>query len=366
MKSIFKSFFLSLSFLFLSISTVNAQPNQKITPTPSPKAVLPEMISGQKVTINTPVNRDLFTAGSQVSLEATVSGDVYVAGGEVDIKNTINENLIVAGGKVNISGTVNKNLIVAGGQINLEPSAVINGYVLGASNLANISGKINGPVKFAGNTINVSNNSVINGDLEIYSRQSNIDPSSQISGEKRISHVDLPEQSQQPKIRNAVQNLFSAASFFYFLAQLLVLFLIIRIFGKNLSSAISNVIKKPLPVLGQGLVGLIIIPFVVILLMVTIIGIPLGVITGIGYGLSLYFASIIGAIFIGQWFFERKWVINQNLYIQAFIGYIVLFAIGFIPVVGPIFKFIAFLLGLGLIFQWEKSWFNQPKAKAIQ
>jgi hypothetical protein len=363
MISKIKTFALCLFLSLIFVSPINAQA-KKSTPSPTPsKALLPQMVAEENVIINSPVNSDLFVAGSKISLEATASGNVYVAGGEVDIKNTINEDLIVAGGVVNISGTIGKNLIIAGGQVNIDPSANIGGYVLGGANQAKISGKINGPVRFGANNFNLTNTASVNGDLEVYSKENSIDSAAKVTGEKRVTKIETPENQTGLNFRDLSQKAFSALSFFAFISQLLVLFLIIRIFGEKLVPAISEALAHPFSYLGHGLIALVIIPILVILLLVTVVGVPLAIIITVIYLLSTYLATLLSAVFIGNWLFNKKWINSTNLYLQSFIGYFILFIIGFIPFLGPVVKFLAFLLGLGIIFQWQRSLLSAAKTK---
>jgi cytoskeletal protein CcmA (bactofilin family) len=348
-KKTIKAFLLVLfAFILFPIPSLAQTP----TATPSGTAILPEMKAGQDVTINTPVNTDLFAAGRRVTIDTTVNGDVYVAGGQVNIKGTVNQNLVVAGGEVTVSGVVNKNLIIAGGQVIIDKTATISGYILGAGDQLNYSGQSFGPARFAGNNIQINNGSTIGGDLEIYSNSSSIDPGARVVGARRIS---APPQSSQPARRPSFANNFSAFTFIFFLAQLLVLFLLLRLVGENIKKFIEPTISSPLSSLGWGLVSLIIIPFVILLLFVTVIGIPLGALTLVFYILGLYFATLVFSIILGYWLYKRHWIANESIYLHAFIGYLILTVISFIPFVGPIVRFLAFLIGLGAIFQWERN-----------
>ncbi len=332
-----------------------------LTPTPTPtisKPVLPQMSAGKVTNITSPVDRDLFAAGSQVSVDTTVSGDAYVAGSEVNIKGRLNGNLIVAGGTVTISGTVSKNLIIAGGQVIIDKSAVINGYVLGAGNELTVSGTVNGPARFAGNSFSLTNTAQIAGDLEVYSESSNIDPAAKILGEKRITQAPQP-QAQARNIPSRVGSEFSAFNLFLFLSQILVLIVLIRILAPFIFTLVDSTLKSPLAALGWGLIRLIILPFLALILLITIIGIPLGILTIFFYGLGLYLSVLISGMAVGRWLFQRKWINNENFYLQSIVGYLIIFILGWIPFVGPIIKFVALLFGLGLIFQWEKSLFSK-------
>lgn len=358
---IFSSAFILL-ILFLFIFSKNSL---AITPTPTPsvvKAVLPQITAGETTIINTPVDRDLFVAGRQVDINTNVSGDAYIAGGQVNIKGQVNGNLIIAGGNVTVSGIVKRNLIIAGGQVNVEKSAIIDGYILGAGNELIVSGTVNGPARFASNSFVISNTAQIIGDLEVYANDSNIDPGAKILGQKRISQPPQSEVQPRPNLSNRLGDQFSAFNLFLFLAQILVLIVLIRILIPHLLNFIDPLLNSPLNMLGWGLIRLVVLPFLAIILFLTIIGIPLGVLTIFIYGLGLYLSTLISGVALGRWLFQKKWINNENLYLQSVVGYLIIFIIGWIPFIGIIIKFIALLFGLGIIFQWEKSLFNKKTA----
>jgi hypothetical protein len=106
-----------------------------------------------------------------------------------------------------------------------------------------------------------------------------------------------------------------------------------------------------------GLLGLVVFPVAAVLLMVTIVGAPLGL--GVLFGLwplLAYVGYLVAGIWIGEWLLTRFQApqARERPYLAAVIGLVLLQLTGLIPVVG-IVSAIASLLGFGavLVVAWR-------------
>jgi hypothetical protein len=78
---------------------------------------------GEQVTIDHPVNGDVYVAGQNVMINARVRGDLVVAGGTVTINDTVTMDVLVGGGTVTINGHVGDDVRCAGGNIVVKGSS---------------------------------------------------------------------------------------------------------------------------------------------------------------------------------------------------------------------------------------------------
>jgi hypothetical protein len=112
--------------------------------------------------------------------------------------------------------------------------------------------------------------------------------------------------------------------------------------------SIKSIITKPFI---SGLIGfatLVVAPFVFIILMITIIGIPLAFFGIAFYVMSLISASIYFSGTIGKLFFEKVLKDSKtNIYWQVIVGVALVGIISLIPMLGGLFIFVGFCLGLG-------------------
>jgi hypothetical protein len=100
-----------------------------------------KMLSGDQVSIDSPIDDDVFAAGDTVtinapvagvvisggdiSINAPVNGDVFVAGGKIVVNSDIEGKIVAAGGDIDLRGDA-KNAVIAGGNINIHATSVIS------------------------------------------------------------------------------------------------------------------------------------------------------------------------------------------------------------------------------------------------
>ena len=90
------------------------------------------------------------------------------------------------------------------------------------------------------------------------------------------------------------------------------------------------------------------VPIISILLMVSIICLPLGMIALLLYGIIIYLSSIISSVYFGKLIGSRCLKLD-NIYLQILIGIIITTLIKLIPMIGGLYSFIIVILGFGLI-----------------
>ena len=109
--------------------------------------------------------------------------------------------------------------------------------------------------------------------------------------------------------------------------------------------------REPLPVFLVGLAGLIVLPTVAVLLMISILGAPLGLgILFVAWPFVAFVGFLVAGIWVGDWILARldPGKVRERPYLASVVGLIVLQVVGLIPVVGLISAF-ASLLGFGAV-----------------
>jgi cytoskeletal protein CcmA (bactofilin family) len=143
-----------------------------------------QVISGNQISIQEPIQDEVVIFGETVYIEAPVrgaivfanniyvnapiEGDLFAAGGQVTVNADISGKIVAAGNMIDLSGK-STNAILAANNIYFDPTSVIvkDAYVAGGTvnNEGNISGKL------VAMTDHLQNNGTI-GDLEITSQNS--------------------------------------------------------------------------------------------------------------------------------------------------------------------------------------------------
>ena len=145
---------------------------------------------------------------------------------------------------------------------------------------------------------------------------------------------------------------------------LIVGFLMLR-FLPNLTLDISNKLsEKPWKSLGIGFLALFFTPFIVFIVMITIVGIPIGLSLLFVYFLKLYLSKIYFSFWLGRVLFGKE--VAKKSYVAYALGLIVIYAVGFIPVFGGLISIATMLLGFGAaILVTQERYQKALKAKII-
>jgi hypothetical protein len=91
--------------------------------------------------------------------------------------------------------------------------------------------------------------------------------------------------------------------------------------------------------------------------MITVIGIPLGLISFVIYGLLIYLSKIPAALWIGEKILKNE----EKPYLPMVLGILILLLVGFIPYLGKFVSFVAIFFGIGSYLLNVKEAIQKPK-----
>jgi cytoskeletal protein CcmA (bactofilin family) len=338
---------------------------------------------GGGVEVGGDVSGDLVAGGGLVTVDHTVHGNVIVGAGSAVVGGRVERNVRAAAGAVTIVGRVGGNVDVAAGVITVAPEAIINGsaqlaggelHVAGAIGrnlwaagaVVVLAGEVAGNVEVVGQEIDVRPGARIAGKLTYWSpRDARIAPQAVISG--RVTH-NMPELPRRIARTGTALVSVSRALFMAGLAVVAVaLFLIFPRFVVRASRTIGS---DPLKSLGMGLLLCAAVPVLAILSMITILGIPLGLVIFAVYAVALLLGFVLAAFYLGdvgaQAFMGKR--ARRRRVRGAFLVMAVallLLARG-VPLVGGVSMAVAVLLGLGAmsVHGWRAWHEDAPPPRA--
>jgi hypothetical protein len=351
-----------------------------------------EFKAGDKLVITKDevINDDVYFAGSSVLVDGTINGDLVVAGGEIKVTGTINGGIIaaggsilvngnvtndirVAGGEVRIGGDVGDNVLVFTGQFNLEKNAKIaRDLTMGAGNAVidgTVNGNINGGVSdlemrgvTKGNvTLEINNNikifpgATIGGNLE-YTAPHQGEISGIVSGKTTYKETPIKKEDIRSKIGSEI------IGYLWLLLIGIVSLMLAPVLTQKNSDMVS---AKPLKNLLSGLLFLIITPIVVVLLLITIIGIPLSLIILTIYIIFLYISRIYVGFWIGQYVLKKLKKETRFRVLTMALGLIIVFIGINLPIIGIFIHIVILLLGLGAIILTEYDFYLKLKEQKV-
>lgn len=336
--------------------------------------------AGGMLNLTEPVEGDAILTGGHVSTASEVSGDLVAAGGEVSVGGAIGDDLYAAGGSVQFDAIVNGNARVAGGDINVGPATIVAGGLSLTGGQIVFEGVAHKYLQASGGSVRLDGEVI--GDAEVRAKELVIGPSARIGG-RLIYHgpaepavpegavisggIEFHEQDVgrvfhevQPEVRDAATGL---GTFLWFLGVFVAGALFVLLLPGFTSEAAAAIGRKPLPSLGLGLAILLCVPFVAVVLLITIIGIPVALLLMSLYLLVLFLGWITAALFVAQRGLAalrpgrpvtRGWQLLALL-----LGLVVLWLLKQLPLVGGLIGFVALLAGIGAL-TWRA--FNSPRA----
>jgi cytoskeletal protein CcmA (bactofilin family) len=322
------------------------------------------VLAGQRVTLAGKVHGDAVAAGRHVVIRGTVSGDLYVAGEDVEILGVVEGNVHAAGGTVRIESRVGRSAWLAGRQVTLTPEATVAEDLAGGAEQLRIEGTVGRDVDVGGRELYVSGS--VGRHLAAWTEGGLVDRTARIGGDLhgrvprdgalRIAEGAAiagprdvtvhPEMAAEHHEGRAGWNVFRG--FFGLLAALLVALLALR-FAPRAIPASPHDAAEVGRWMGVGFVLLVTVPAACFFVALTLFGIPLALMTFSAYLAACYLASIAVAVLLGRRILRPGAGAGRFLGATA-LGWLVLFVVGLVPVLGAAVRFLALLVGLGALY----------------
>jgi cytoskeletal protein CcmA (bactofilin family) len=320
--------------------------------------------SGDQVVLLGTVQGDVYVAGGEVQIDGDINGDLLVAGGNVSISGTVSDDVRAAGGNVECSGNIGKNMTVAGGNIHLSKSGVINGgiiaaggdirisgtvknHVLATGGRAQVGGRVEGNMQFAGGQITTLPGAEIHGDL-----QARVDKADQAMIAPGTVNGSVEITTKKPEARGTILG-FGAGHFWFkifWALSLIVTAIVMILLSRRFVDRLGQVIwQHPGWSLLWGFVGVIATPIIVLVLFLTLAGLPLGIFLLVLYFWALYISQMALGIVVGQRVFlpESK----GRLMLASIAGLVLVQVLTFVPYLGILIITSGVLLGVGGIIE---------------
>lgn len=332
------------------------------------------------ITINGDINGNVIVAGSNVRVNGLIFGDLKMAGGMVELEGEVTDDLMAAGGTMSIDGEVRDNAMIAGGMIDFSERGKIGRDLLIGGGMINLAGDINRNVTFGAGKITVLGK--IGGDLsgeaddkvaiestaEIDGNvnynapsEAEIKEGAEIIGEKEWSKIEEKIAEGKSFFSKVIAKIYGG------LALLMVAIVAMLLFPNKSKEVVNNLNEKPAKSILYGLILTVITPILIVILAITILGIPLAIILGLVYGVLIYSSKIYAGLWVGSRLLgyvssNKK---DNNLVWSVVLGIVVLWALFLIPFLGGLIKVVATLFGLGAIMICIFTYYKQKKSNKV-
>ncbi len=327
--------------------------------------------AGETSNILANVTNDLFVVGNNINVDANVAGDSHTIGRAVSIHGNVGGNIYAGGDTVIISGRVGKDILASGNRVivgdniiggnvrlmgkHVTLNAPVSGNVLiGASNGV-INSIIEGDVEFYGGDLVFGDNAKILGLLQIQGPNEFNIPS-QVIPPERVSFIHTDSTEISGRLDHMVRNTFLSflPGFLSGFGLIIIAFLIgviwLAILPDRSTMAYMVSKEKPVKSLFAGILWLSMFFGLLIVLGMTLIGIPL-ILVAI---LVAFFAWVMG--YVGGAYFLAARIIEafgqriESLGYQVMalgLGLVLAFIFSLVPFIGWFSQLALVFFGLG-------------------
>lgn len=254
------------------------------------------------------------------------NGDITVPAGEQAAF------VLVTGGTATVAGDVT-TVVVFDGKAVLQGATVESLFVSGGS-------------------VSIDGASTVTGDVRTLNSTTTVDPAATINGSVSSAEADLV----------AAAAILAPLALLFILGLALVTLVaglaLAALGARQVRAAETLITREPGETLLFGLAGLVLIPLVAVVAMITVIGLPLGLAILLMVWPAAAFAGyLVAAIWIGEWLLYRGASERPDRpYLAAVLGVILLQVISLVPFVGAI----ASLFGFGAVLLLAWRVFRQP------
>ncbi|MBD7956679.1 polymer-forming cytoskeletal protein [Microbacterium sp. Sa4CUA7] len=311
----------------------------------------PQFFSGVLVEVSDDVVGDVYAAGQTITISGDVTGDVIAAAQTITITGTVDGDVRLAGQDVTISGQVTRSGTVFAATITLSDAGALGGDLVGAAADVSIGGDIGRDVFLSVNRLSIDGS--VGGDVTYYSDNEAAIADGAVAG---ASERIAPPQRERAELSPWLLFAGWLVGVLYALVALsLVMLLAGLLIPRWLTRVTDHLVPAPWKALLVGFVASITVPLVLVMLLITVVGAPLGL-AGLLVWLVLTLATFIySAFYLGRLIFRGP----VHAVVKALVGGLILIVALQIPWLNILVWLAMVFFGLGaqlLEFARQRPW----------
>ncbi|WP_455371425.1 hypothetical protein [Petrachloros mirabilis] len=325
---------------------------------------------GPHVEVSGVVHGDVYAAGGDVLIDGVVDGDLIVAGGAVTVSGHVGQDARVAGGMVTLSGRIDRNASIAGGDIHLTDAAQIHGNLLAGAGNLHVAGEIARDARIGAGTVTISDR--IGGDLAVAATHIRLTSKASVGRNFRywsedepsiddgaivlgtINRRDVPESLKRERFSRGLTGMWIGVGIISFVSTLCLGLLLLRVYPVFTPKVASTIHERPWASLGLGGATLFSVPLLIVLCLITVLGIPIALMLGAIYGVTLY----VGRVFVMLWAGQRvlQLISDRPSPSWTFVtGLIAYSLIALVPLIGKLVVLLTVAAGVGAMLLTKKE-----------
>lgn len=267
--------------------------------------------AGNHVEISAPMPRDVVVAGREIDIRQTVAGDILAAGWRVALTARADDDVRIAAGTVIVNAPVKGDLTVAGGDVTVGEAATISGRSWITGRIVRIQGTAEREMRVAGADVTLSGE--LRQPVEIVADRLEITPSARVLAPLRYKGASEPVIGKGAIVNGPITydkiarrdveraRAFPVGSTVLFSIHVLFAgWLVLMLAPRVEASVVDTLRRRPGRSLLLGFALFFSTPAAAILLVVSVMGMPLGFVLAAVYAVALFAAVLATAFFVGD------------------------------------------------------------------
>jgi hypothetical protein len=377
MSKIFKttllSAIISLLGVFLLTTPVNAAKFETGDYTLQQDVVIEEdlYINGKEVVISGIIDGDLLVIGESINIDGTITGDLVMFANSINVTGNVYGNTYSFAQTATFSGILGENLMSGSSSLNYNAQTGEDVYIWVGT--GSILGSIGDDLRTAGGQLTVD--SLIKGDALVAAGTKTINEekvtgtifhSEDLEKALNFDRVKVDIDTTRNSFSTALREINFTSKFVGLISMFIVGAVLINIMPVKTLKIKDKITGSTSGFINSLLVGIavfIFIPLPIILLLVSFVGAPLGILV-IG---MLLFVSLFGKLFVeisfGEEILELFNYNKKNYYLSLLTGRVTSVLINFVPILRGFYNFILTATALGAIVRMKIECFKAPKDK---
>jgi cytoskeletal protein CcmA (bactofilin family) len=319
------------------------------------------IVAAEVVRIEGTLNGDLIVAARLVEVSGAVGGDLLGFARQIEVTGEVRGSVRTASGSLDIDGRVARNVTSAGETIRLRGGGSVGGSFTAACREAVVAAPVERDLLIVAETNELS--SRVGGSATLAGERLVIGGSASIGGPLKFHGEEEPQVAEGAQLASPVDYepfehdrepspLRWLTHFVFFWAAAFVMGAAFMLLGPAAAEAITTL---HLPSYGKSfLVGLLSVGAglaLAVALVVTLIGIPLGLVTLFSWCLGLYLAQVYAGVYFGRRILGRP-ADRSGLLVRLAVGLLAIHIGKSIPFVGGLISLVIALWGFGALTLW--------------
>ncbi len=279
-----------------------------------------------------------------IAVSGTAARDLWAMAPAIAIPGRIAGSARVAGLRlVEIPGQIDHTLMAYGETVRLAPGSRVSGDALILGQTLLLEGRVDGDASLMGATATLAGE--FGGTVRVTAPKLNVLPGARFDGDLEYTATDelvLPEGVQLAGVLRRVQSPIETArtdsdwgllirTLGFLMAAFLTGLVFVALFPATTAVAHQHLELSPWRCLLAGFVTVALLPMVMLLLVLTIVGLPLAALLGCGYAIVLYIGKILTALWLGRRLLRGVQSAQKNAIAILAIGLLAIYALLALP-----------------------------------